>query len=224
MKKLVVNDYFRKEFLDCGNTYDNYIFHDCPKDFLPFAYDSLSKDDIYVRSCNVRITRQDEDNVEYTLKECSSELQRIILCSDYVNSRVLKEVYKDIKEKGAHFAVLKETIKAFDEGQLWRVKQLHTCSPFMHDIIDAYKKFGAFEINFFLEDTENILIQKAVNNFISSRAPFSVKLFTNLEHLPTYLDEGDNRIEAPHDYLSMNVRDYITYEEMSAEESFNPIN
>lgn len=209
MEKILINDYFKNEYLTCGNTYDNFIFLNCPKSFLPQAYDSLSKDDIYRRSCMVKITREDEDNVEYTLKDCSAEFQKLILCRDYVNARVLKEVYKDITEKGAVYSVLKEQIKAFNDGQLWRVKQLHAYGPFISEMIDAYKKFGSFEINFFLEDTKNVYIQKAINNFISSRAPFSVKLFTNLEKLPTYLDEGDCRIENPHDYLTLNIMDFV---------------
>ena len=135
-----------------------------------------------------------------------------------MNARVLKEIYASIREKGAAYAVLKEQVKAFDEGQLWRVKQLHAYAPFIHEMSDAYYNHGKFEVNFFLEDTENVLIQRAINNFLSSRTPFSVKVFTNLEKLPTYVDEGGCFIETPHDYLTMNVRDYITYEEMSPEE------
>lgn len=213
MEKFEINDYFKKNYLTCGKTYDNFIFHNCPKDFLQVAYDNLSEEGLDVRPCLIKITREDEEKVEYTLKECSAEFQKLILSRDYVNGRVLKEIYSTVKEKGAAYAVLKEQVKAFNGGALWRVKQLHAYAPFISEMIEAYRKYGKFEINFFLEDTENVYIQNAINNFISSRTPFSVKIFTNLKHLPTYLDEGDTRIECPHDYLSEDVHNFINMKE-----------
>ena len=63
MKKIEINDYFKKSYLTCGNTYDNYIFHNCPKSFLQVAYDSLNEDKFGIRPCMVRITKEDEEYV-----------------------------------------------------------------------------------------------------------------------------------------------------------------
>lgn len=213
MEKIEINDHFKRSYLTCGNTYDNFIFHNCPKSFLQVAYDSLNEDKFGIRPCMVRITKEDEENVEYTLEGCSSDWQKVILSRDYVNARVLKEIYSSVREKGAAYAVLKEQVKAFHEGQLWRVKQLHAYAPFIHEMADSYYNHGKFEVNFFLEDTENVLIQRAINNFLSSRTPFSVKVFTNLEKLPTYTDEGGTLIENPHDYMSVDVHKFIEIKE-----------
>lgn len=214
MKNIEIEENFNREYLTCGNTYDNFIFHKCPKSFLHIAQDRLSKDNNGVRPCLIRITRDDEEIIENMLKEYEDyEFYKTIICRDYVNARVLNEVYSRVAEKGASKSVLNEHVKAFKEGELWKVKKHHVSAPFMYEIVDAYKKYGSFEIDFFLEDTENVFIQKAINNFISTRAPFTVKVFTNKDKLPTYYDEGGNIIECPHDYMTRNVNNFISIKE-----------
>ena len=66
-----------------------------------------------------------------------------------------------------------------------------------------------FELNIFLDNTQNIYLQQAINNFISSREPFSVKLFATQERLSTYCDQLGNFIQSPHDYMNMNVNKFI---------------
>ena len=39
-------------------------------------------------------------------------------------------------------------------------------------------KYGRIELNFFLEDTQSIILQQAINVFVSSREPYSVTIFT----------------------------------------------
>lgn len=208
MKKIEINDYFKSQYLTCGNTRDNYIFHNCPEELLLGAYNSLEEDCMGIKSCMILINRTDEENIEKTLSDCSS-IQKLMLYRDYVNARVLKEVYKNQHKKEDDYNMLKDLIESFNDGDILKVKKYHTYAPFMYEIIDEYRKGNKFEVNFFLVNTENELLLRAVNNYISSRTPFSVKVFTDLECLPTYVDEGGQLIECPHDYLTMNVHNFI---------------
>jgi hypothetical protein len=214
MDNIEIEEIFKRNYLICGNSYDNFIFHGCPKAFLDVAYKSLSENKFGIVPVLVKITRKDEEIIEDMLKDYQDkEFYKTIICRDYVNARVLNEVYKGTREKSARKSVLSEHVKAFENGEFYKVKQYHATAPFMHDILDAYRSCGKFEVNFFLEDTENVYIEKAINNFMSSRTPFTVKIFATKDKLPTYYDEGGNVIQSPHDYMTRDVKKFIRIKE-----------
>lgn len=203
---------FKNSYLICGATYDNFIFENCPKPFMKEAFKLLCEPTT-IYPCNVIITKSDEKKVENILNECSTELQKIILARDFITALVMREVLKGIPAKKSSLHVLDLQIKAFLDGEMYKVKQYHFSAYFPSDVARYYGKFGAFEVNFFLLDTNNVYIQKAVNNFFSCRAPYCVKLFTNNKRLPSYLDEAGNLIQSPHDYMTKNVNEYILNKE-----------
>ena len=63
-----------------------------------------------------------------------------------------------------------------------------------------------------LKDTKNKYIQQAVNVFIASREPYSVKIFTNNDRLVTYYDLNGNLIESPHDFMRRAVDMFAEFE------------
>ena len=44
---------------------------------------------------------------------------------------------------------------------------------------------------------------------MSSRVPFSIKIFTNNEKIPSYTDSLGTLIECPHDYISIDANKLI---------------
>ena len=210
MKKIKINDVFKKEYLTCGSSYDNCIFENCPIELIDEAKKMLSTPDFGVSPCNIVLTKDDEIKIERTLSNCSTDYQRELLTRDFITALVMKEVLNDIPAKGAQYAVVKQQIKAFHENEFWRVKQFHSTSFFPSAVRDYHKKYKEIELNFFLVNTENKDLQKAINNFISSREPYCVKIFTTNRKLPSYVDQGGNLIQPPHDYLSINANQFIT--------------
>ncbi|MBQ9786005.1 MAG: hypothetical protein IJW25_00895, partial [Clostridia bacterium] len=160
------------------------------------------------KPCNIIITASNEEKVEKILKQCSSNLQKTILARDFVTALVMKEILKDIPSKQMQLKELYNLIQAFYNSEFNKVKQYHSSSYFPYHADRYFRKFGAFEVNFFLVNTKNVYIQKAINNFISSRTPYSVKIFTNTK-LQSYQDEAGNIIQCPHDYMTRNVNEYI---------------
>ena len=213
MKKLDIEKTFADYYLTCGVTYDNFIFENCPIEFVLEAEKLLSVPTHSVKPCNVKFTREDEIKIEQTLQNCVNDWQKDVLARDFVTALVMGQVLKDIPEKGMHYSVVKEQIKAYLENQFWRVKQLHATSFFPGDVADYAKKFGRIELNIFLVDTQSKAIQRAINNFICSRTPYSIKLFTTNARLPSYQDQAGNLMQAPHDYMNVDVNKYITITE-----------
>ena len=100
------------------------------------------------------------------------------------------------------------TSEAYD---IEKVKKYHSVAPMPFDITNFSREIQKIELNFILNNTQNVYIQEAINNFISSREPYSVKIFSS-HSLPSYRDQTKNLIECPHDYMSRNISDFIEYQ------------
>ena len=62
-----INEYFKNDYLTCGQTRDNFIFENCPNEFILEAQKSLAISKNGVKSCNLTIKRANEIYVEKTL-------------------------------------------------------------------------------------------------------------------------------------------------------------
>lgn len=208
-----VNKTFIDDYLLAGRTYDNYVFENCPIEFLKIAKESLNKEWLDVYSCNIVLTEEIERKVQKTLDNCEADLQKTFIARDYVCTLIMLELAKKCDSiYPSHVNMMEQGIKAIYENEFWKVKNYHKYAPYPTDILEWFKDNGRFEINFFLIDTKNKYIQRAINNFISQRAPYSVKVFTNNVRLPSYQDEAGNLIKPPHDYITMDVNKFIENE------------
>jgi len=61
MENIQISDYFKNYYLTCGKTHDNFIFENCPIEFMKEAKDLLSKSCNNTKACVVSLTKQEED-------------------------------------------------------------------------------------------------------------------------------------------------------------------
>ena len=202
-----VNEFFEKEYLIVGNTYDNFIFENCPNDFLQYAKSRLVQSGGEVKSCLVCLDRRQEEFVEEIFKNCD-ELQKKILARDLIVALIMKEILNDDPQSESYKFVCQQ-IKAFMLNDFDTVKNMHVKSFMPYDIKRVAKSIGKIELSFVLDGTLNKYLQSAINIFISSREPYSVKIFTNKERLSTYYDVNGNLIECPHDFMRRDVNKFI---------------
>ena len=208
--QIIIDEMFKSQYLTCGKTYDNFIFENCPKKFVEYALTSLSEE-AEIKPCNVKITHKMEEKVESTLANCTNKIQQDILARDFVTLLVMKEVLKNIPEKSEEYDNITEQIKAFYGNDFLKVKQCYANSYFVSDVADFSKNNQKIELNFFLIELNSKTIQKAINNFISSRTPYSIKVFTTNSRLVTYYDQAGNLIQPPHDYMTRDVNRFIEF-------------
>lgn len=204
-----INEFFIKEYLTAGQTADNFIFENCPEEFLLLAKQKLIESANSVKPCCVTITKETETMVEKVLKSCEQEFQKKLLARDFITSLVMKEVLQDIIAEQDSYLQNQQVLFAFMLGDYESAKNMHGQSFMPHQVSQMSKKYGKIEVNFFLNNVSNIYIQQAINLFVSCREPYSVKIFTNLPHLCTYYDPQGNLIECPHDFMRRNVNNYI---------------
>ena len=211
---MVLNEYYKNEYLVCGKTRDNFVIENCPLQFIKLAGESLKNDENGVKSCNVKITAIDETFLEKTLNLCENDLLRSFIARDYVCSIVMIEVLKNVEEQKSYIDLLKEGVKCLLDGNFEKAKEFHSKAPFPSDISSMARRYGRIELNFFMINNSNVFVQQAVNNFISSREPYSVKLFTTNRRLPSYLDQGHNLIECPHDFMTIKIDRFLEEDEI----------
>lgn len=212
-----INEYFENEFLVAGNTYDNFIFENCPNEFLSIAKAKLKEVRGGVKSIVICISREQERCIEQTINNCQEDFQKKILARDIITALIVRELLQYKSEKQENINFLNLQISAFMHNDFEKVKEFHALSFMPHDVKKLHGKLGGIELSFILQDTQNKILQQAINIFVSSREPYSVKIFTNSEKLPTYYDVNGNLIECPHDFMRRDVNDFIEIEDMEHE-------
>lgn len=204
-----INEFFEKEYLVAGNTYDNFIFENCPNEFLKLAKQKIIKSNGEVKPCVVYLNKEQEELLEKILNNFSEEYHKKVLARDFITAMVMKELLKYKTQEHNSKEFVSQQITAFYQNNIEKVKGLH-CKSFMpYDVNKIAKSLGKIELTFILEGTKNIYLQQAINVFVSSREPYSVKIITNNKNLATYYDLDGNIIECPHDFMRRDVNRFI---------------
>ena len=173
-----------------------------------FAEKLLSKNNNEVKPCNIKFSYEQQKEIERVYLNCSNTLQKKALASYYVTTLILKELYSNENEERVRS--LQEQLAEFKNNNFERIKQNYLNGYMPYDVARKSRKLGQrIELNIFLLDMDNIVLQQAINNFISSREPYSVKIFTNKKRLSTYYDTNGNLIECPHDFMRRDVNKFI---------------
>ena len=212
MKKFDIDKNFFYEYLINGvNHTDNIMFLGCPTEFLDVAKDELTKNIALksIKPCCVKIDRLMEEKLEYHLDHCATDFQKQLIARDFVCTLIKKEILKHYKNKLSEKHIINNAIRDYMDDEFYRVKDFHQFAPMPSDITRDSKKLDRIELNLFLDGTQNKFVQQAVNNFISSREPYSIKLFTNNSQLSTHYDQLGHLVQSPHDYRNVDVNKYI---------------
>lgn len=209
----IIDDYFKSEYLTCGKTRDNFIFTNCSREFVEYAKKSLvASENDEVRLCLLAISKQENDLLNKTLETCRENIHKISIARDFICSKILLELIKNDDKNYENFKELDAGVNAILKNDWQAIKQFHMLSPIPYDIT-TYARKNKFELNIFIEKADKYL-QQAINNFISAREPYSVKLFIKNDKLSTYYDQIGSIIQSPHDYM---LRDLSKYSESSEE-------
>lgn len=214
-----INEYFENIYLTAGKTTDNFIFENCPNEFLMLAQQKLTESANNVKPCCVTLTKETETTVEAVLNCCEQEFQKKLLARDFITSLVMEKVLQDIGQEREFYSQNQQVLQAFMLRDYEMAKSLHVQSFMPHQVAQTSKKYGKIELDFFLNNTSNIYIQQAINLFVSCREPYTVKILTNNKRLPTYYDLNGMLIECPHDFMRRDVNQFIDNEIAEEKES-----
>lgn len=203
-----INEYFISSYLTPGTTRDNFLFEGCSLEFLSCAKSLLESKKTDTISCVIEIDSELEQSLENIYSCFEDNLFKRIISRDYILAKIMLELLSKPNGDSEIIKDLNDGISAFYDGDRETVKAFHLVAPMPYEITNFYRKNQKFELNFILKDTKNVYLQEAINNLISSREPFSIKVFSN-GNLPTYFDQMGNFIQSPHDYIKKDVSGFI---------------
>ena len=212
MKNFKINPYFQEEFLSVGKVRDNLIFENCPLELIEEAEILLEPSSDTTKSCVIKITENIGQKLEQTLEKCDNNSQKEIIARDLFVSMFMLELLKHIESSQDKSQKIRNGIESLLSGSLERAKEYIFQSPMPLEIYTTAKKVGKIELNIFIINNKNKYLQQAINNFVASREPYSIKIFSD-SNLISYLDQNGEFIQSPHDYISMNVNKILTYNE-----------
>jgi len=203
-----INEYFINSYLTPGATRDNFLFEGCSLEFLSCAKNLLEDKKTDTISCVIEIDDSLEKRLEKIYSCFDQNLHKRIISRDYIIAKIMLELLSKSNGDSEIIKDLNDGISAFYSGDSETVKAFHAVAPMPYEITNFYRKNQNFELNFILKNTTNVYLQEAINNLISSREPFSIKVFSN-GNLPTYFDQMGNFIQNPHDYMKRDTNSFI---------------
>ncbi len=207
-----LNEFFIKEYLSCGKSYDNYILLSCNKELLKFAMSNLKKtQDESCKCISICFTREEEEKLEKVFALCAEDYQRQILANSYFNAKFLLQILSEynITYRGCSKELLERQINDYLSGDYTKAVNAYKNMPTAFDVSQLVKKVSHFELNVFCIDINNKHVQMSINDYISSRLPYSIKLFTNSKSLATYYSSNGQFMQSPHDYLNIDISKFI---------------
>ncbi len=195
--------------LKCGDTRDNMLFENCPFNLMLLAGKNLSIAQNNCTSINIALNAGTEMKLEKLFASCETELQRIIFAECYVNSLIMLQIMKKFNVKETKFGTsiqeIQKGLNILEFGNFDDAKNYYTNAPMAFEVSKAIRKQQRAELNVFLFNTKNKYLQLAINKYLASREPYSIKVFTDSK-LPTYYTHDGQFIQSPHDYLLYDLK------------------
>ena len=220
MKDMFIDKNFEDNYLTVGKTYDNFLFENCPNEFISIAREKLTINSNDTKSIVLNFDSNLANHLRKSLNNFDYVHQQQIICRDLISSMFLRELlnYKDYKHHTKES--LDKLISVILGGNKDEIIDNLPNSPYPYEIESFIKKIGKIELNIFLKDIinsienneENTPLQQAINNYLSSRTSYSVKVFSN-NPLCTFYDQMGNPLQPPHDFLVRDVNKFITFGE-----------
>ncbi len=205
-----------KQYFIPGETRDNFVFLNCKEDFFNKARKCLSKNNGKIPSVCIDFSKSDTEKLQPFMNAFEEQSKRMILARTFVNTKVFNSFFRSFREKNFNFSeevsdealTLEQNVlngeKVFENGNVKKFIDYYIDINFFLNSDNLKRLAGGghkFELNIFEKDVEDVFIQRAINNFLSCRSPFSIKVFSNQNDFCIYVDENNNLIEQVHDYM-----------------------
>jgi len=173
---------------------DNCVFTNCPEEVLSIAEDRLLSNQKSGCAHVISISDAICDAYEEAVEGYDPMFFPKIVARNLVNGLVMKSLLES--KKSALSKSEREMLDAVNQG----LEDILSCdydgmveyaknAPTHFDISSFIEDNGRHEIAFVLRDAKSKRIQQAINNFLSARSRYVIKVFSDAE-LASCLDEG----------------------------------
>ncbi|MFQ6752411.1 MAG: hypothetical protein ACLRFL_02455 [Clostridia bacterium] len=188
---------------------DNVVVVNCSYNFMRMAIEGLNNTDDCRAIC-VIINAKTNEKISKFLDSILDRDHQKIYARTFVGSIIMLEMLKNYEDVNLGFEYDKELlssgIEAFISQDADRVKEFYIHhAPWSMDIERVVRKYGKMELNIFLSNKIDTRLQNEINNFIFSRLPYCVKVFTSADRLSSYRTTSGDMIQIPHDFTEYDM-------------------
>lgn len=195
------NEIFINHHLAKSTCADNYVFYNFNFNQLSTIIKHIQTEYKSQNPCIINVLQNDDKSLCKTLSCFNDDHLKKLIARDYICAQIKQQL---LKTKNMQDKNVNNILNAILNGDTNLVKELHAQAPMPYEITKLAKKLEVKEIYIFLQNQQNVYVGQAINNFISSREPYAIKLFTSQPHLSTNYDQMGNLVQSPHDYISIN--------------------
>ena len=211
MENQTLCKYFVDSYLKSGITRDNCVFEEFPKELFPFVCENLKVKNNSIQAQIIEIDHQISGSFDAN-NEYLDQFRLSIFARSLINGLVMKTMLENLEdpneEDAFYYNQITEGVSAVINGDFDKSREFYKIAPMGFDIDHFIKNRQNSELVFLLKDMNSKPLQRAINNYLSTRSPYTVKIFSN-KNLATILDEAGNLIHSPHDYLKINVKHFL---------------
>ena len=154
-----VNEYFKNEYLTCGKTRDNFIFENCPAELIKIAQKELSVHANSTKSCLITINSDTESQLEQIFDQCATDFQRKLLARAFFDSIFYHILIKSDPTMSKQKILIEQGIFSMLQGNFEKSKDFYLQSPTPLDLQETIKKVGKVELNVFLINSADNLVE-----------------------------------------------------------------
>ena len=131
-----INEYYKNQYLTCGNTYDNFVFCNFPRELVSCVEKSLSQNANECTSVVLRFDKQIEEGLSKTLDACADDFQRGVLARTYYIARFMRELLHKTNQTYRHHTVegLDAGIESLLGGDFEGSKKFYLQAPYFSEI------------------------------------------------------------------------------------------
>lgn len=197
--------------LEPGVTRDNHICLNCDKALQQNIKQNIISNSLKSKFPTVVANFNPQDEIiilEFLKRNQISGGLFTAVYNTYVETKLAYLLLKATKQSSTDkFAEMQSACEMFKTGDFSEFRKFYLSTICPKEILtEIGGENHSFEINIFEEQVTDIFLQRSINNLISSINPFAVKIFSDSELLASYQDSFGGRIEPPHDYISVKLK------------------
>lgn len=201
-----ISSYFEKSFLNSDKMKGNFVINDCSQEFMELSKEKLSNTTSKIKPPIVIFEKKHSKFLKNSLSKCINEDMKYYCARTYLSSKLSVSIMNatNISQiaSGCILKDFKELISIIESGDMTKFLSSKTLS-----LLDTYDELikSINEIHIFLNEINDIYLQKAINDLIFTDKTFSLKIFTSLPFAT--LSTSDNFIlETPYHYLNYSSK------------------
>ena len=229
----MLSDFVKNNYLTFSSIgSDHEIYFNTPAELMPEIKRTLTKQmKENTNLATITFTADESNQIESILidydnfdintpSRINPNYQKRVMASALIRCKLMLAILeskKDLQETSMSSAELRQIIQGLTSCSREERIQAYINAPSHYDIEDMIKRGQKTHLAIFEDNVNCSILQGAINDYIGSRTPYSIKLFTSSNNLSNSYDSNGNLISPVHDYRAIYLDRFLDTPEHTME-------